>query len=113
MLGSISVQELKKRIDRNDSVTIIDTRDPSSYKDHHIPGAINIPFVFDIPEEAYRLPKEQEVIVCCYIGRSSKAFAFMLGEAGYRSVLNLTGGYMAWRRKIDGDQDYIFSLDEE
>ncbi|SHK22082.1 Rhodanese-related sulfurtransferase [Geosporobacter subterraneus DSM 17957] len=113
MLGNLSVQELENRIYQKDEMIIVDTRQPAFYEEHHIPGAINIPFGFEMPQEAYSLPKEQEIIVCCYIGLSSKAFAFMLGEAGYEKVLNLTGGYMAWRREIEGDIDYTFSLGED
>jgi rhodanese-related sulfurtransferase len=113
MLKSISAQELKEKVDRKADMMVIDTRLPRFYKESHIPHAINMPFAFEMPKEAYALPRDKKIVVSCYMGISSKAFAFMLSEKGYEKVLNLTGGYMAWRREIEGDESYTFTLTEE
>ncbi|MBB6214522.1 rhodanese-related sulfurtransferase [Anaerosolibacter carboniphilus] len=113
MLRSISAQELREKIENHEDLIIIDTRLPRFYKESHIPHAVNMPFVFEMPGEAYTLPKDKAIVVSCYIGRSSKAFAFMLSEKGYEKVLNLTGGYTAWKKEVEGDENYTFTLTEE
>lgn len=84
MLSSISPQALKGKIENKEDIIIIDTRLPKFYIDSRISNAINIPFAFEMPKEAYELPRDKEIVVSCYIGLSSKAFALCLAKMGMK-----------------------------
>jgi 3-mercaptopyruvate sulfurtransferase SseA len=55
--NEISAQELKKKLDSDERVLLIDVRDAALYEKETIPGAINIPFASlenalkDIPKD--------------------------------------------------------------
>ena len=43
MEGSISTKNLKARLDRKESITVVETLALERYYEAHIPGAVNIP----------------------------------------------------------------------
>src|SRR5262249_53106418 len=105
----ISCEELKEKIARKQSLTIIDVRASSSYAagDEKIKGAIHL----KLRRLKYRLgfaplkdvPREQEVITYCSCPgeESSLAAAQILLGAGFKNVRALKGGWDEWR-KVSG-----------
>jgi rhodanese-related sulfurtransferase len=43
MERTISTKELKGKLDRNESLKVVETLAPERYREAHIPGALNIP----------------------------------------------------------------------
>ena len=43
MERTVSTKELKKKRDRKENITLVETLAPERYRDAHIPGALNIP----------------------------------------------------------------------
>ena len=43
MERTISTKELKGKLDRNESIKVVETLAPERYREAHIPGAVNIP----------------------------------------------------------------------
>jgi rhodanese-related sulfurtransferase len=43
MEGTISTKELKAKLDRKESLKVVETLAPERYREAHIPGALNIP----------------------------------------------------------------------
>ena len=43
MERTISTKELKSKLDRNESLKVVETLAPERYREAHIPGALNIP----------------------------------------------------------------------
>jgi rhodanese-related sulfurtransferase len=43
MEGTISTRDLKAKLDRKDSVKVVETLAPERYREAHLPGALNIP----------------------------------------------------------------------
>ena len=43
MERTISTKELKRKLDRNESIKVVETLAPERYREAHIPGALNIP----------------------------------------------------------------------
>jgi rhodanese-related sulfurtransferase len=43
MEGTISTKDLKAKLDRKESITVVETLAPERYREAHIPGAVNIP----------------------------------------------------------------------
>jgi rhodanese-related sulfurtransferase len=96
-MADITVQELKERLDNQETLHIIDVREPHEYEEFNI-GAQLLP-LGDLPfrlDEIAHL-KNEEVIVHCRSGaRSNNAKLFMM-ENGFTNVRNLLGGMLEWR----------------
>ena len=43
MEHTISTKELKAKLDRNETIKVVETLAPERYREAHIPGALNIP----------------------------------------------------------------------
>ena len=98
-IPSISVEELKKKMDAKADIFILDVREPHEYQICNLNGYL-IP-VGDLPKRVSELDSSREIIAHCKMGgRSAKAVNF-LRRSGFKKVYNLTGGITAWAEKID------------
>jgi sulfur-carrier protein adenylyltransferase/sulfurtransferase len=96
---TISVEELKQRLDKGDDLFVLDVREPHEYQICNINGYL-IP-LNDLPKRVSELDSSREIVAHCRSGmRSAKAVEF-LRQAGFTKVKNLTGGILAWAEKID------------
>lgn len=94
----ITVQELKERLDKGETLNLIDVREPNEYEADNI-GATLIP-LGDLP---YRLDEldglqDEEVIVHCRSGSRSAMAQTILEQNGFNNVRNVTGGMLAYRK---------------
>src|SRR4051812_33991452 len=99
----ISAVELKKRLDRGDSLKIVDVREPHEYEINRISGSTLIP-LGDIPKRYVELDPSDEIVVQCKVGGRSAKAADFLRSKGFTKVLNLTGGILDWVDKVDPSQ---------
>lgn len=93
----ITVQELRERLDKGETVHLIDVRQPNEYADDNLGGML-IP----LGELPYRLDdldgmQDEEVIVQCRSGARSAQAQQILEENGFTNVRNLVGGILAYR----------------
>jgi hydroxyacylglutathione hydrolase len=97
-LGStaqIDARTLAPMVSRGD-VQVIDVRGASEWDAGHVPGVPNIP----LPTLRARLGeirRDRPVIVQCQSGSRSAIAASVLRAAGIERVMNLAGGFAAWR----------------
>jgi adenylyltransferase/sulfurtransferase len=98
--GELTVEDLKRRIDRGEDLFILDVRNPEEFQIGRIPGSTLIPLP-DLPRRVRELDPDRELIVHCKSGmRSTKAVQF-LREQGFKKLSNLKGGILAWAERID------------
>jgi adenylyltransferase/sulfurtransferase len=98
--GELSVEDLKRRIDRGENLFILDVRNPDEFQIGRIPGSTLIPLP-DLPRRVGELDPDREIVVHCKSGmRSAKAIQF-LRERGFANLRNVTGGILAWADRID------------
>jgi adenylyltransferase/sulfurtransferase len=98
--NEIEVTALKARFDRGEKVNLIDVREPHEYQIARIPGSTLIP-LGDLPKRVNELNVGDEIVVHCKSGvRSGKAADF-LRQSGFKRVLNVKGGILAWSDKVD------------
>jgi rhodanese-related sulfurtransferase len=99
MISEISRDELKQRLDHPKKFTLVDTLPAESYRQSHIPGALNLPLQ-EIRSLAPELvpSKDQEVIVYCASAacNASEEAARILEEMGYSRVRRYVGGIADW-----------------
>lgn len=92
----IKPEEVKKKMDNGDEITIVDVRTAEEYGSAHLSGAINIPVetISDIkPAELTDL--NAVIIVYCRTGVRSAAAAKKLAALGYISIYDM-GGIIDW-----------------
>ncbi|MCX7622888.1 MAG: rhodanese-like domain-containing protein [Thermomicrobium sp.] len=76
---------------------VIDVREPHEWKTGHIPGARLIP-LDELPLRVAELDPEREIVLVCRSGNRSAQATLYLQRAGFRRVVNLAGGMIAWTR---------------
>ncbi len=98
-IPEIQVEELKRRLDAQDNIFVLDVREPHEYQIVNIKGHL-IP-LGDLPTRVHELDSSREIVVHCKSGmRSAKAVDF-LRKSGFKRVTNLAGGILAWADRID------------
>lgn len=97
---SLSVYDLKARMDAGAHPVIVDVREPHEWEISVLEGSLKIP-KGQVVARAAEIPREGEVIVQCKTGIRSRDAIIMLQEMGYTNLLNLAGGINAWAREID------------
>ena len=99
----ISALELKERLDRGDTLKIVDVREPNEYQINRIPGSVLIP-LGDVPKRYQELNPDEPLVVHCKTGGRSAKAADFLRSVGFKRVLNLRGGVLDWVDKVDPSQ---------
>jgi rhodanese-related sulfurtransferase len=97
---TITVQELKQKLDLGEKLTLIDVREPWEYNIAKIEGAQLMP-LGSLGTEYKKLDPNEEIVIHCHMGmRSMDATQFLL-QQGFKNVKNLTGGINAWSMQVD------------
>jgi adenylyltransferase/sulfurtransferase len=99
-LPSLTVEELKAKMDRGDAFVLVDVREPHEIEISSLPHSVKIP-LGKLQESVGRLSTDDEIVVHCKMGgRSAKAVQLLL-DSGFGNVRNLTGGIDLWAQRID------------
>ncbi len=96
----LTVNEVKKKLDRGDPFRIIDVREPHEWDICHIEGAELIP-LGDLPASLNTLDSAEELVIHCRSGSRSAYAVELLRQAGFAKVYNMAGGILAWSDDID------------
>jgi adenylyltransferase/sulfurtransferase len=97
---TITVRELKDRLDKGDQIFLLDVREPWEYSMAKIEGSTLIP-LGTLPQSLDQIDKNAEIVAYCHHGmRSADAAGFLL-QQGYAKVKNLVGGIDAWSLQVD------------
>ena len=100
--STISVTELKAKIDNNDKFLLIDVREPSEFEIVKIPGAVLIPKQGFLDGSALAgLPQDKPIILHCKSGVRSAECLAILKSAGFADATHVSGGVVAWAKQID------------
>ena len=100
-MQTISVEEVKKRLDAGESLHLLDVREPHEHADFNIGGTL-LPLgrIQQMDTDEIENWKDDEVIVYCRSGNRSGMASMMLETAGFTNVKNLTGGMLAWQNSL-------------
>jgi len=100
MSYTITVRDLKNRLDKGENLFLLDVREPHEYSLAKIEGSVLVP-LGTLPDSLGQLDKNAEIIAYCHRGmRSADAVGFLL-QQGFANVKNLIGGIEAWSVEID------------
>lgn len=78
--------------------SIVDVRDPQSFQNGHLAGAI---LLDNNTVESFiqSTNKDLPVIVYCYHGNSSQQAGQFLAEQGFTQVYSMDGGFEEWKTR--------------
>lgn len=100
--STITVQELKSKIDAQVNYYLIDVREPSEYE------IVKIPTAHLIPKQGFidgsvlaTLPQDRPIILHCKSGVRSAECLAILKDAGFSDASHVFGGVVAWAKQID------------
>ena len=100
--STITVQELKSKIDDKLDYYLIDVREPSEYE------IVSIPTAHLIPKQGFidgsvlaSLPQDRPIILHCKSGVRSAECLAILKSAGFTDASHVSGGVLAWAKQID------------
>lgn len=100
--STISVSELKGKIDNKDHFLLIDVREPSEFEIVRIPGSVLIPKQGFLDGSALAgLPQDKPIILHCKSGVRSAECLAILKSAGFADATHVSGGVVAWAKQID------------
>jgi len=98
---SLSVEELKHRLDSGERFEFIDVRTPEERATASIPGSTLINE--DVARRLEALPTETVLVFHCHHGGRSQSAAEHFAALGFTNVFNVVGGIDAWSQEIDPD----------
>lgn len=96
----ISVEDLKKRLEENALIFLVDIRenyerDAYSIPSYHIPMA-------EVCDRLNEFPSDQQVVVMCNSGKRAEALVNLLEtDFGKKELTVLEGGISAWMEQIE------------
>jgi len=101
-MTTITVEEVKARIEGGDKLNILDVREPYENTEFNIGGRL-VPLgkIQTMQLDEIEDWKNEEVIVYCRSGNRSGQACQILEMAGFSNVKNLTGGMLQWRDKFN------------
>lgn len=99
MYKEIDSSSLKKELENNSNLNIIDIRDNYHYISGRIQNAKNIPSSNLITNPSDYLNKDQTYYVYCEYGSTSKRMCQYLSNLGY-NVVNIRDGYYGYEDSI-------------
>lgn len=99
-MKEVTVQELKRMRENNESFQLIDVREPHEAEIASIGGDL-IP-MGNIITESDKIAKDKPVIIHCRSGaRSASVILALEKQHGFTNLFNLKGGILAWSKEID------------
>jgi thiosulfate sulfurtransferase len=98
-IPQIQIHDAKQKLDQKESL-FVDIRDPGSYGQGRIPGAIHL-HDGNVQQFLQETDKEKSVVVYCYHGNSSLSATAFLLQNGFKNVASMSGGFEAWRQMYE------------
>ena len=102
-IPQIQIHDAKQKLDQKESV-FVDIRDPASYDQAHIPGALHL-HDGNIQEFVRNTDREKDIVVYCYHGNSSLGATAFLMENGFKNVASMSGGFEGWRQMYESEAE--------
>jgi rhodanese-related sulfurtransferase len=95
-----NVDAVKARLDKGETLTIVDVREESEFARDHVPGAVHLGKGVLERDAEQKLPHlDAEIILYCGGGFRSALAADNLQKMGYTNVVSMDGGIRDWRNR--------------
>ena len=92
-----NVQDVKRRMDAGEKMTLVDVREESEWANGHLPGAIHLGKGIIERDIETRIPDTSaKLVLYCGGGFRSALSADNLQKMGYTNVESMDGGWKGW-----------------
>ena len=100
-MQTITVQELKERLDAGEKIHLVDVREPVENAEFNI-GGVLLPVgeIRNMQTDPIDDWKDEEVVLYCRSGNRSGQATMILEQLGFKNVKNLVGGMLAWQHNF-------------
>ena len=97
-MQTITVAEVKSRLQSGEQLNILDVREPDEYAEFNIGGKL-VPLgnIQAMQLDDLEDWKDKEVIVHCRSGKRSMTACYFLETMGFTNTKNLEGGVIEWQ----------------
>ncbi|HYH02010.1 MAG TPA: rhodanese-like domain-containing protein, partial [Bacillota bacterium] len=92
------------KVKANESMLILDIRQPDVYAKGHIKGAVNVPWGPALGASLAKLPSDKPVMVYCYTGQTAGQAVVLLNMAGF-DAKSVNLGWNFGISKVEGVND--------
>jgi rhodanese-related sulfurtransferase len=100
-MKTISVEDLRKKLENDEILNLVDVREDHERLEFNIGGIHHrLGLIQTMQTEPLDDMKEEEVYLYCRSGNRSGQAALMLESMGFKNVINVTGGMLAWQEKF-------------
>ena len=97
-IEQIDPDDLARRLDGGEEITVLDVRNAREFAAGHIPGSVHIPYG-ELPERLAEVSKDHPIAAVCSGGKRSGLAASILQREGYERVIHVgKGGVGTWQR---------------
>ncbi|MFW5893794.1 MAG: rhodanese-like domain-containing protein [Verrucomicrobiota bacterium] len=95
----ITIEKLLEMKENEEPFTLVDTLGEESYREEHIPGAINVPVESVVREIKGKVDADAPVVTYCagYTCEASTLAARKLIDIGFEQIFDFKGGLHAWK----------------
>lgn len=99
-ITKIDALDFKEAISQKKDLQLVDVRTSHEYNTKHINGALNIDFFKQTTFKSSfnKFDKDEPLYVYCRSGNRSKKAAVLLAKTGFKNIIDLKGGYIAWEK---------------
>jgi sulfur-carrier protein adenylyltransferase/sulfurtransferase len=97
---NMTVDDLKKRLDRGDRPFLLDVREPFEHQIAALAGSVLIP-MGELASRQQEIDPDDEIIVYCHHGIRSANVTSFLRHHGFTRARNLQGGIDRWAIQVD------------
>jgi len=95
----IPIEELKKVLDEDEDITLLDVRTPREYEAVHIPGAVNVSRgLLEFSIWSVVPDKEEKIYVYCKSGARAALATKQLNDFGYKNAVAVATGMTDWAK---------------
>jgi rhodanese-related sulfurtransferase len=102
-MQTITVAALKEKIDAGEKINLLDVREPHEHAAFNIGGQLMpLGLIQSLHIDEIEHLKEEPVYIYCRSGNRSGQACLMLEPYGFKNVINVTGGMLAWQEQFPG-----------
>ena len=96
----MTVQDLKRKLDEGEEITVLDVRNPQEYEIARIQGSRLIPLA-ELQDRLGELDPAATIVAHCHHGMRSARAVQLLRQMGFSRAINLAGGIDEWSVNVD------------
>ena len=102
-MQTITVAALKEKVDAGEKINLLDVREPHEHAACNIGGQLMpLGLIQSLQIDEIEHLKDETVYIYCRSGNRSGQACLMLEPYGFKNVINVTGGMLAWQEQFPG-----------